>query len=80
MTDVVDPYFELQTSMKYLLFKFLHTRGYLNKVSGVGHFPISAAPSHVAQGTVTNSSVPQPNCDVTESIPETRTSLTTFIL
>jgi hypothetical protein len=80
MTDVGDPYFELQTSTKYLLFKFLHTRGYLSKVCRTGHFLFSAVPSYIAQGTVNNSSVPKPNCDFTESILKTRTRLTTFII
>jgi hypothetical protein len=80
MTDVGDSYFELQTSTKYLLFKFLHTRGHLNKVCGTGHFPLSAVSSYIAQGTVKNSNVPKPNCDVIESILETRTRLATFIL
>ena len=45
MNDVGDSYFELQTSATYLLFKFLHIRGYLKKVCGTGHFPLSAVPS-----------------------------------
>ena len=80
MTAVGDSYFELQTSTKYLLFKFLHTRCYLNKVCGTGHFPLSAVPSYIAQGTVNNSSVPKPNYDFTESILGTLTRLTTFII
>ena len=63
MTDVGDSYFELQIWTNYLLFKFLHTRSYLNRVCGTGHLPLSAIPSYVARCTVINSSVPKPNCD-----------------